>query len=52
MLTTLVICGVTTTLIAFTTAIWQMYAVAMIFLISTCVFWAAMEHASTGLHAH
>ena len=52
MLTTLVICGANALVIPFTTAIWQVYAVAMIYFISMCVFWAALEHASTGLHSH
>lgn len=30
----------------------QLYVVQTIYYIAICVFWAAMEHASTGLHGH
>ncbi|MCG3147660.1 MAG: hypothetical protein PCFJNLEI_01100 [Verrucomicrobiae bacterium] len=52
MLTCVVIAGGVAGLTPFTTAVWQVYLVGMIYSTVACVFWAALEHASTGLHAH
>ena len=52
MLGTLALCGLTAVLLAFATALWQVYVLASGYLIAVCLFWAAMEHASAGLHTH
>ena len=52
MLATLAACGVTAVLLPFATALWQVYVLASGYLVAVCLFWAAMEHASTGLHTH
>lgn len=52
MLGTLASAATMALLIPATTAIWQVYVVATIYLVSLCLFWIAMEHASTGLHLH
>jgi hypothetical protein len=33
------------------TAMWQLYVLQTFYYVAVCVFWAAMEHASTGLHS-
>ena len=52
MLATLAVCGGMAVLLPFTDALWQVYVLASGYLVAICLFWAAMEHASTGLHAH
>ena len=52
MLATLVICGLTAVLLPFATRLWQVSALASGYLVAVCLFWAALEHASTGLHTH
>src|SRR6266446_3247385 len=52
MLTTLAICAVAATGMVGGRAMWQLYVLQTIYSVSLCVFWAATEHASTGLHAH
>ncbi|MEI8063207.1 MAG: MFS transporter [Verrucomicrobiota bacterium] len=52
MLAMLVMCGLTAVLLPFATAMWQVYVLASGYMTAICLFWAAMEHASTGLHTH
>ena len=52
MLATLAGCGLTAVLVPFATAMWQVYVLASGYMIAVCLFWAAMEHASAGLHTH
>ncbi|MEI8315156.1 MAG: MFS transporter [Verrucomicrobiota bacterium] len=52
MLAMLVMCGLTAVLLPFATAMWQVYVLASGYMMAICLFWAAMEHASTGLHTH
>ena len=52
MLATLAICGLTAVLLPFATVLWQVYVLASGYMVAVCLFWAAMEHASTGLHTH
>jgi MFS family permease len=33
-------------------AVWQMYAFLAVHYVAICLFWAATEHATTGLHSH
>jgi MFS family permease len=35
----------------YTTAMWQLYVLQTLYYVAICVFWAATEHASTGLHS-
>ena len=51
MLTTLAICSLSALLLPFTTVIWHVWGLATGYFVSACLFWAAMEHASTGLHS-
>ena len=52
MLATLAVCGGTAVLLPSASALWQVYVLASGYLVAVCLFWAAMEHASTGLHTH
>ncbi len=52
MLTMLAICAAATLTMPATNAIWQLYALATVYAIGECLFWTAMEHATTGLHTH
>jgi len=52
MLMALAVCGTMAVLVPFTTAIWQIYVLSTTYLIAVCLFWTALEHASTGLHTN
>jgi predicted MFS family arabinose efflux permease len=52
MLATLAMCAVLVTAMIWVNAMWQLYVVQTLYYVSICLFWAAAEHASTGLHAH
>jgi len=52
MLAMLAGCGLTAVLLPFATALWQVYVLASGYMVAVCLFWAAMEHASAGLHTH
>ena len=52
MLTTLAICAVMATGMIGARAMWQLYVLQTVYSVSLCMFWAATEHASTGLHSH
>ena len=51
-LATLALCGLTAWLLPFATTMWQVYFLASGYMAAACLFWAALEHASTGLHTH
>lgn len=52
MLVTLVICALATLGMPWTRNVWQLGGLMTLYFVTVCVFWAAMEHASTGLHHH
>lgn len=52
MLAMLAVCGFTAVLLPFAGTMWQVYALASGYMVAVCLFWAAMEHASAGLHTH
>ena len=52
MLATLVVCGLTAVLLPGANAMWQVSVLATGNMVAACLFWAAMEHASAGLHTH
>jgi MFS family permease len=51
-LATLALCAAVTLVMPATTALGQLYVLTTVYFMSECLFWAAMEHASTGLHSH
>lgn len=51
MLVTLTICALMSAGMIAAHTMWQLYALQIVYSVSLCVFWAATEHASTGLHA-
>lgn len=51
MLVTLVICALTTLGLPWTRNVWQLSGLLTVYFVTVCVFWAAAEHASTGLHS-
>jgi MFS family permease len=50
MLVALTICAAMVLLMPWATSVRQLYVLATIYYVSLCLYWAAMEHASTGLH--
>ena len=52
MLAMLAVCGLTAVLLPFAGTMWQVYVLASGYMVAVCLFWAAMEHASAGLHTH
>jgi MFS family permease len=50
MLVTLMICVLSTLGIPWTRTVWQLGGLMTVYFVTICVFWAAAEHASTGLH--
>jgi MFS family permease len=52
MLATLSLCAALAAMMIGVEAMWQLYVVQTLYYVSICLFWAATEHASTGLHTH
>jgi MFS family permease len=50
MLTALTICALMALTMTQVFALWQLYALGTVYLMSICLFWSSAEHASTGLH--
>jgi MFS family permease len=49
MLTTLTICAAVALTMSEVFALWHLYALGTVYLMSICLFWSSAEHASTGL---
>lgn len=52
MLTALVICAGMVVLVPLAAHLWQVYMIATAYLVTMCVFWSALEHATAGLHTN